>query len=203
MIGASNAPLRDLVAAGSFRADLFYRLSVLSIELPPLRERAGDVELLTTHFLNSFREPRASRLCISRARPWRRWPRTLFRATCGNWRTPCAARWRSPPNGLVTIDCLPPEIAAPAGSGSPAAARGARPDCRPAHHGRTCSAAICNLFWRRRGWNRRRAASVLDLDRRTIQRLIARYKLQGAVDPEGEDESEPWRNNLERSPDLA
>ena len=40
------------------------------------------------------------------------------------------------------------------------------------------------------GWNRRRAAAVLDLDRRTIQRLIARYKLQGAVDPEGEEEGD-------------
>ena len=59
VIGASNAPLRDLVAAGSFRADLFYRLSVLSIELPPLRERTGDVELLTAHFLQSV--PRARR----------------------------------------------------------------------------------------------------------------------------------------------
>ena len=57
VIGASNAPLRDLVAAGSFRADLYYRLSVLSIELPPLRDRTGDVELLTSHFLQSFREP--------------------------------------------------------------------------------------------------------------------------------------------------
>ena len=40
------------------------------------------------------------------------------------------------------------------------------------------------------GWNRRRAAAVLDLDRRTIQRLIARYHLTGAVDPEGELEGE-------------
>src|SRR5207253_5546416 len=55
VIGASNAPLRDLVAAGNFRADLFYRLSVLSIELPPLRTRTGDVELLTSHFLKAAR----------------------------------------------------------------------------------------------------------------------------------------------------
>src|SRR5580704_6703767 len=54
-IGASNAPLRDLVAAGSFRSDLYYRLSVLSVELPPLRARTGDVELLTAHFLQQFR----------------------------------------------------------------------------------------------------------------------------------------------------
>src|SRR5205807_2894231 len=56
VIGASRAPLRDLVAAGSFRADLFYRLSVLSVDLPPLRQRTGDVELLVGHFLKSFRE---------------------------------------------------------------------------------------------------------------------------------------------------
>jgi transcriptional regulator with GAF, ATPase, and Fis domain len=40
------------------------------------------------------------------------------------------------------------------------------------------------------GWNRRRAAAVLELDRRTIQRLIARYQLNGAVDPEGESDAE-------------
>ena len=40
------------------------------------------------------------------------------------------------------------------------------------------------------GWNRRRAATVLNLDRRTIQRLIARYQLQGAPDPEDEAETE-------------
>ena len=51
VIGASNAPLPELVAAGTFRPDLFYRLSVLTIELPPLRERTGDVELLARHFL--------------------------------------------------------------------------------------------------------------------------------------------------------
>src|SRR5262249_45700983 len=59
VIGASNAPLRQLVDAGTFRADLFYRLSVLSVELPPLRARTGDVPLLTSHFLQRFREPHA------------------------------------------------------------------------------------------------------------------------------------------------
>ena len=43
VIGASNPPLQKLVAAGSFRGDLYYRLSVLSIELPPLRDRDGYV----------------------------------------------------------------------------------------------------------------------------------------------------------------
>src|SRR5665811_151484 len=66
VIGASNAPLRDLVAAGSFRADLYYRLSVLSIELPPLRGRIGDVELLTGHFLKSFRDAAGPPLHLTR-----------------------------------------------------------------------------------------------------------------------------------------
>src|SRR4051794_37953052 len=64
--GASNAPLRDLVAAGTFRSDLYYRLSVLSIELPPLRARTGDVELLPTHFLQHFRAPDQPPLHLTR-----------------------------------------------------------------------------------------------------------------------------------------
>src|SRR5580700_11943760 len=56
VIGASNAPLRVLATEGKFRPDLFYRLSVLSIELPPLRARIGDVELLTQHFLQRYCE---------------------------------------------------------------------------------------------------------------------------------------------------
>ena len=53
------------------------------------------------------------------------------------------------------------------------------------------------------GWNRRRAAAVLDLDRRTIQRLIARYQLQVAADPEGEGELEAENESVERPLDIA
>src|SRR3984957_19746184 len=65
VIGASNAPLRGLVDAGTFRADLFYRLSVLSIELPPLRDRHGDIELLTAHFLQKFGDSAKSPLHLT------------------------------------------------------------------------------------------------------------------------------------------
>lgn len=51
IIGASNAKLFDLVHQGLFRSDLVYRLNTLTLELPPLRERIGDIMLLTQEFL--------------------------------------------------------------------------------------------------------------------------------------------------------
>ncbi|MEO8450176.1 MAG: sigma-54 dependent transcriptional regulator, partial [Gemmatimonadota bacterium] len=54
VVAAVNRELRDLVAAGSFRADLFYRLNIIRIVLPPLRERRADLPLLIEHCLSRF-----------------------------------------------------------------------------------------------------------------------------------------------------
>lgn len=51
IMAASNQPLRALVAAGRFRADLFHRLHVIALEMPPLRQRKEDLPLLIAHFL--------------------------------------------------------------------------------------------------------------------------------------------------------
>jgi DNA-binding NtrC family response regulator len=56
ILGATNADLRKMVLAGQFREDLFYRLNVISIPLPPLRERKEDIPLLIEHFLKKFGE---------------------------------------------------------------------------------------------------------------------------------------------------
>jgi DNA-binding NtrC family response regulator len=55
IVAASNKRLEDEVKAGRFRTDLFYRLSVIRIDLPPLRERPEDVPLLAMHFLEKLR----------------------------------------------------------------------------------------------------------------------------------------------------
>ncbi|MGZ7030491.1 MAG: sigma-54-dependent transcriptional regulator [Thermoanaerobaculia bacterium] len=54
VIAATNKNLENEIGAGSFRSDLYYRLNVLPIEVPPLRNRGGDVVLLAEHFLRRF-----------------------------------------------------------------------------------------------------------------------------------------------------
>jgi len=54
LVAATNRNLRSLVAEGAFRDDLFFRLNIIPVELPPLRERKGDLPVLIRHFLKKF-----------------------------------------------------------------------------------------------------------------------------------------------------
>jgi len=54
VVAASNADLRALCERRSFRPDLYFRLEILSVSLPPLRERSGDLEVLVHHFIDSY-----------------------------------------------------------------------------------------------------------------------------------------------------
>jgi len=78
IIAATNRDLAPMIANGTFREDLFYRLNVVPIELPPLRERAADIGELTRHFLVQAAEDGLPRRTIStdaitalQARRWR------------------------------------------------------------------------------------------------------------------------------------
>ncbi len=62
VIAATNQNLPELIESKSFREDLYYRLNVLPVEMPPLRERAEDVPLLVHHFLDQGRNERGSRV---------------------------------------------------------------------------------------------------------------------------------------------
>ncbi len=55
LICATNMPLYEMVEEGTFRQDLLYRINTVELQLPPLRERVGDVPLLTDHYLNEYK----------------------------------------------------------------------------------------------------------------------------------------------------
>jgi two-component system response regulator FlrC len=74
VVATTNRRLRDMVDEAKFREDLYYRLTVIPVVLPPLRERRGDIELLTDHFLARFGGGKLTLAPESRAalaaRPW-------------------------------------------------------------------------------------------------------------------------------------
>ena len=78
IIAATNRDLLPMIEAGQFREDLFYRLNVVPIQLPPLRERASDIEALAKHFLVKAAEEGLPKRQLARqaaellsAQPWR------------------------------------------------------------------------------------------------------------------------------------
>ena len=56
VISATNRNLNDMVAEGEFREDLFYRINLISVQIPPLRDRPGDIPLLVNHFVEKLRK---------------------------------------------------------------------------------------------------------------------------------------------------
>lgn len=67
IVTATNRPLEKMVQDGTFREDLFYRLNVIPINLPPLRERYDDVRLLIEHYLKKFMKEHNKDMALSKA----------------------------------------------------------------------------------------------------------------------------------------
>ena len=125
VIAATNRDLLKLAKEGKFREDLYYRLNVVKIDLPPLHERPEDIPLLAANFTQRFSRP-GRRPSPSRQRPWSSCSSTGGRATSASWRTPSSA----PPSPRATTSSgprtSPPRSSSPPGrsTSSPWTSRG-------------------------------------------------------------------------------
>lgn len=112
LVAATNADLQKLVQDGKFREDLYYRINVVSINLPPLRERAGDIPLLMEHFLRDLtkrtgRDAQGFSRAARKALLAYQWPGNIRQL-----RNTIERMLVLDNDGVLDIDGLPPEIAA-------------------------------------------------------------------------------------------
>jgi DNA-binding NtrC family response regulator len=165
IVAATNKDLQDLVKRGEFREELFWRLNVFVIDIPPLRERPEDVPLLAEHFLARFcramsrRDMNLSPAALAALQTYT-WP--------GNVRELQNAIERAvvvgtPP--LIEVADLPLRV-----SGAPARpGPGSLAECEKAHVQSVLESA---------GWNITRAARILEVDRVTLYNKIRKYNLK-------------------------
>ena len=111
LVAATNADLQKFVQDGKFREDLYYRINVVSINLPPLRERSGDIPLLMEHFLRDLtkrtgREAQGFSRAARKALLAYHWPGNIRQL-----RNTIERMLVLDNDGVLDIDGLPPEIA--------------------------------------------------------------------------------------------
>jgi sigma-54 specific flagellar transcriptional regulator A len=182
VVAATNRDLGKEVAEGRFREDLYYRLDVIHLELPPLRDRPGDVALLAEHFLGVCAE-RAGRGDLQGFSPEAlallevyEWP--------GNVRALENAVERAvllSAGPLIAVADLPPAIRACARKIAPAlapTALGADLGLREAVE-RFENQLIMQAL-ERTGWNKQRAAQLLQVNRTTLVEMLKRKKICAA-----------------------
>jgi two-component system response regulator HydG len=179
LVAATNRDLESEVASGRFRKDLYYRLKVVTIALPPLHERAEDIPLLVAHFIERFNEQLGRSvnrvapglLAVLRGNPWPGNVRELRNAV-ENMVLFCRG-------DELTLADLPPEY------------REARPVARPEAASEWAPRPMADIereailrTLEHTNGHRARAAQLLDIGLRTLQRKLKEY---GAL-PVGEED---------------
>ncbi len=196
IIAATNRQLRAEVDAGRFRKDLFYRLNVVNVRLPPLRERAGDIPLLAQHFLLKHREGvgkqlkgfEPSALSYLRALPWPGNVRELENVVV---RSMVAAQGE-----YVMADDLPSDLHIPAGDDLgplPSTYQEflARKRTLKDAFQRKLQTAFLLEGLRTNHWNVSQTARTFGMDRRMLQNMMKQLGLKEAQpDPPGETPSD-------------
>ena len=173
LITATNAPLEKMMREGRFREDLFYRLNVIRIEVPPLRDRREDIPLLAEAFLKEFNAANGTQISGFA-------PEALEALVAYGW--PGNVReLRNCVEGLVVL-CRGEEISIAELPGKiREGAFVAAPATRAAEHdGATLKEAECRMIEKalaKAGGSRTEAARELGISRRTMHRKIKQYGL--------------------------
>jgi len=170
VVAATNRELEPMIRQGSFREDLFYRLNVIAIVLPPLRERREDIPRLAEHFLARFaqRQGRGLRLSAGAMEQLLRyaWPGNVRELENAMERTAILARAET-----IEPGDLPPHVGAGLrlGSAPGLAAEQTLAEAERAH---------ISQILERHGWNHTRAAEALGIGRTTLWRKLKEYGIE-------------------------
>jgi DNA-binding NtrC family response regulator len=169
IIAATNRDLPKAIAAGTFREDLYYRLNVVSIEVPPLRERREDIDLLVAAFLKEFGEENGKRIegVDAKARAALLgfdWPGNVRQLRNTIESAVVLAR-----GSVVGLDDLPAYVRGEAGGPSVSILVGST----LADAERT----LIRATLAREGGNKSRAAEILGIGRKTLHRKLQEYGL--------------------------
>ncbi|HXG93673.1 MAG TPA: sigma 54-interacting transcriptional regulator [Blastocatellia bacterium] len=172
VIAASNVDVEEAVREGKFRRDLFYRLNVYPIKLPPLRERRDDIPLLATHFLEIYNKRSNKNITgiTKKAMTWLRrydWPGNVRELENAIERAVIIAQGR-----LITIDDLPDAVRGAETSRSIELEVGTTID-------EAEKRMILQTLAYTRG-DRSRAAQILGIGRKTLYRKLQKYNHEAA-----------------------
>jgi len=176
VIATSNRDLEKAIADGTFREDLFYRLHVVPMRLPPLRERLGDVPELAAAFLARFARENGKEVrgfapeALLRLASWR-WPGNVRELSNVVQRAVVLAA-----GDVIDVDVLPLPAAEPPRGEMLAAAVGMRAE--------DVERELILSTLRSTSGNRTRTASLLDVTARTINNKLRLYRAQGFEVPE-------------------
>jgi DNA-binding NtrC family response regulator len=175
IIAATNVDLRQLVREGKFREDLFYRLNVISIDLPPLRQRKEDIPILVDHFLRKYSEENERqyrRITPEGLRPLvgYSWPGNVRELENVIER---AVVLSSGPD--VGVDLLPDQIV---GRGTPFPVLEHRPDASLFDILEDCERRIITDMLEKCNWNQTEAAERFRVPLSTLNQKIKRLNIE-------------------------
>jgi two-component system response regulator HydG len=170
VLAATNRDLGQLMQQGQFREDLYYRLNVIPLALPPLRERREDIPALAEHFLRRFGDKQHRPLSLTANAVERLlrypWPGNVRELENAMERTAILAR-----NDLIGPDELPPHIA----SGTPLGPAPVLP--REQTLAEVEKSHILQTL-ERCGWNHSQAAEALGIGRTSLWRKLKEYQIE-------------------------